>query len=139
MMAYATVRTLQRGISASMMLALLGCGFSHEDHIDGPYYLVAVDTQKEMDVSYKVDDGSYVGRIPSTVFSFGWNANYIVAKRHPPESPSKIDYYYLIRKLDGVYKDANVSVRGPLSEHEFSKVSKEIGLPEFSKTLKKLE
>jgi hypothetical protein len=66
MIACSAMRTIQMSIVALTMLALCSCGFSHEEQMDGPYYLIAVDATDEMDVSYKVnDDGSYVGRIPA--------------------------------------------------------------------------
>jgi hypothetical protein len=58
-----------------------------------------------------------------------------VAKRHPYGDASTTQYYYLIRALDSLYKDPEVSVRGPFSKEEYESLEKELKLPEFSKEL----
>ena len=123
------------GIGALLVLRACSSGLVHEEQLDGPYYLTAVDAQDEMDVSYKVDEGAYVGRIPATVFAVGWNANYIVAKCHPAGDSREVEYYYLDRKLDSKYANPEASIHGPLTGYAFSWASRDLGLPEFSKTL----
>lgn len=118
-----------------LALALAGCGgLVHEEQIVGNYYLIAVDTSDQMDVSYRVRD-VYIGRIPETVFAVGWNDDYIVAKSHTPGGRGDTEYYYLVRALDSAYADPKVSVRGPLSSLEYGWEKRRLGLPEFTRVL----
>lgn len=83
-----------------MALAIPACGFVHDEHIDGPYRLIAVDVTDQMSVCYQLKDAC-VGRIPQTVFAVGHNPSYFVAARHPASNREIIEYFYLARSLDG--------------------------------------
>ena len=116
------------------MALLSGCfAFSaYDKKIDGPYRLVAIDTMDQMSVSYDVGDGGSIGRIDATVFTAGWNKDFIVAKRHPAKNRTITEYYYLTRSSDSKYADPSTSVTGPLSETDFNAKKKLLGLPEFT-------
>jgi hypothetical protein len=135
MIGSAFIRAVSGALCVWIAVCLHGCGYSHEEQIDGPYYLAAIDAPDLMRVYYRVSEHGYVGRIPETVFAVGWNSKYIVAKVHPSKVRSLMDYYYLIRELDGEYKDAEISVRGPLAQQDFNRMKAEIGLPDFSRSL----
>jgi len=122
---------------ASLLFA--GCGFVHDERIDGPYCLNAVDVDAEMSVCYSLPGGDAVGRIKSTVFAVGSNKDFIVAQRHPNGDRSITEYYYLIRSCDSAYADPTNSVRGPLTENEFEEVALRLGLPSFSRTLERVK
>ena len=64
-------------------MALVGCGFVHDEHLVGPYYLTAVDSPDDMSVCYELSHGDRLGLIDETVFAVGWNDRFIVAKQHP--------------------------------------------------------
>ena len=121
------------------LLLFSGCGFVHDDHIDGPYYLVAVDVSSQMVLSYDLGNGNRIGRVQETVFAVGWNSTYLVAQRHPDGDKSKTEYYYLIRKLDHKYADPSECVRGPYDIIEFDAKKRELNLPDFSRELRKLK
>ncbi|MDZ4199738.1 MAG: hypothetical protein U1E27_10705 [Kiritimatiellia bacterium] len=72
-----------------------GCRFVHDTHLDGPYYLVAVDVSRQMALCYDIGNGDRVGRVQETVFAVGWNPEYVVAQRHPDGDKSMTEYYYL--------------------------------------------
>lgn len=55
------------------ILLVSGCGFVHDEHIVGPYRLSAVDIDQQMSISYDLENGSTVGRIDETVFSYGYD------------------------------------------------------------------
>jgi hypothetical protein len=120
-------------------LLLSGCGFVHDEQLTGPYRLIAVDTLDQMSVSYRLPDGAAVGRISETVFSVGWNNRYIVAKQHPNNDRSITNFYYLDISRDSTYADPSLSVTGPLTEAEFVRKRSELGLPEFTRTVKSLQ
>lgn len=63
----------QIAIVFASFLLLAGCGFVHDERIDGPYRLIAVDGDDEMSLSYSLPGGNAIGRISSTVFAVGNN------------------------------------------------------------------
>jgi hypothetical protein len=115
---------------------LHACGFVHDETIDGPYRVVAIDVGEEMSVCYTVDEsGDCIGRIGSTVFAVGWDHSYIVAAIHPGNDRSQVAYYYIVRALDGPLKDPGVAVRGPFSAEEFRRQSARLGLPALKRRI----
>jgi hypothetical protein len=109
---------------------LAGChGVAHDEQIDGPYHLLALDVDEEMHVAYDFGDGTSIGRIPATVFAAGSDSQYVVAARHPDNDRSTTEYYYLVRALDGPLVDPSVTVRGPLDLSTFQSESERLGLP----------
>jgi len=113
---------------------LAGCGFVHDEKIDGPYRLVAVDVHSEMSVCYSVGSDC-IGRIPETVFAVGSDAKYVVAARHPLNDRSRTEYYYLIRELDGPHVDPKSTVRGPFDGVAFEREQKRLALPPLNRKL----
>lgn len=106
-----------------------------DEKISGPYRLSAIEITEEMSVCYELkEEDTCIGRIPETVFSVGWNENFIVAKQHPPANKAVTNYFILDRKKDAKYVDPSVTVIGPLSEFEYKKKSSLMSLPEFTRT-----
>ena len=125
-----------RGQAACVLSAVVlsGCGFVHDETIVGPYRLVAIDVEEEMDVCYSIKDGC-IGRIPATVFATGFNHEYIVAARHPNRDRSKVEYFYLIRSLDGELVDPSLTVKGPFDAAGYQAEQIKLGLPAISKEI----
>ncbi len=94
-----------RFASIASALTLSGCGFVHDEHVIGPYRLIAVDSSTDMSLSYGLGSGDAVGRIDATVFSIGWNSRFIVAKRHPGGDRRVTQFYFLDISKDSVYAD----------------------------------
>ena len=120
-------------------LLFAGCGFVHDEHITGSYRLIAVDLDKQMGISYDLGDGSAAGRINETVFAYGFDLRYIVAKQHPNNDRSITNYYYLDMTKDNKYADPAVSVTGPLSETDFEAASELLQLPKFTRVVTHLK
>ena len=118
---------------------LSGCGFVHDEHIVGPYYLNAVDTDEQMSLCYALDGGDRVGRIDETVFAVGWNDRFIVAKQHPKNDRNVTNYFFLEMARDNSHADPSASVTGPLTEAVFQAKKIELGLPDFTLTVRSLE
>ncbi len=126
---------MRQALVLVFLTAPLGaCGFVHDEHIDGPYRLVAIDVSEEMAICYEIEDGC-VGRIPGTVYAIGFDAKYLVAARHPDNDQSKTEYYYLTRALDGPLVDPSATVSGPYSADEFEFEITRLELPPISRTL----
>lgn len=136
-------------------LMLVGCspfsGFVHDETLDGPYRLVAVDTMEEMSICRSIPDGSgdCVGDgLPSdTVFAAGANEQYLVAARRPtrepfgetPKNPGITEYYYVIRAADEATRGLpERNIVGPLNEKEFNRAKQELKLPKFSRVFEEL-
>ena len=107
-----------------------GCPFHgpiyEEDLVNG-YAVWAADTMKDAAIVLK-DKGSSgaIGVVPRTVFAYGWNDDFIIAKRHPEKKNRKVDtsltYWYIVEVASG-------DVHGPLNEDEFDKLRTELKVP----------
>ncbi len=113
------------------------CGFVHNQKIDGPYRLVAIDVDEQMDVCYSIQDAC-VGRISETVFAVGHDASYIVAARHPSNNRKITEYFYLVRSIDGPVADPSASVRGPFDAETFAAEKSRLRLPSFDTKISNL-
>jgi hypothetical protein len=121
------------------MALLAGCGFVHDERLDGPYRLNAIDVMSEMSICYDLGNGHCIGRISETVFAVGWNSAYVVAARHPYNDKSKVEYFYLVRALDGPHVDPSVTVRGPFDLQSFGQERQRLGLPPLMRELASLK
>jgi len=138
--------------SAKVVLAMLsllcvaGCGFVHDEVLDGPYRLVAVDISDQMMLCRsvgKTGDCSEGLRGP-TVFQAGSNSQYIVFARHPcqwPEAPNRsiTEFYYILRQANEWDATKPVSVIGPFNELEYQQEKRRLQLPEFSRVFSNLK
>jgi hypothetical protein len=131
---------MRSSIVSAAAAVLSGCyGMAHDDRIDGPYRLVAIDAIEEMQVAYDLGDDASIGRIPATVFWVGFDARYIVAARHPDNDRSITQYFYLVRALDGPIVDPNVTVRGPFDRATFAQETTRLGLPPLTTEVQSLK
>jgi hypothetical protein len=110
-----------------VLVALGACGFIHDEHLVGPYRLVAVDTSEQMAVCEGTGSAVHCV-IPATVFAVGWDASFIIAKQHPFELPQvtqsdkSITSFWIIRISDR-------AVIGPLAKGEFETRRTVLGVP----------
>jgi len=101
----------------------------------GPYSLVWIDNPDN--IALCRDDGGTgcTGMVDAMVFAVGWDGHYAVAKQHPQGDRSKTNYYI----IESRKAQKNDVITGPLTEQEFMKKSREMGLPKFSKVLESLQ
>ena len=113
----------------AVLILIGGCPFSgrvyEEDLVNG-YAVWAPDVKKQAEIVHKGKGGSgATAVVPHTVFAYGWNDDFIIAKRHP-EKDRKVDasitHWYIIEVASG-------KVHGPLSEGEFGKLRTELKVP----------
>jgi len=133
------MQTIRSAFTLMAILLISGCGFVHDEHITGQYRLIAVDIDEQMSISYDLGDGSAVGRISETVFSYGYGERFIVAKQHPNGNRGITNYFYLDMTKDSKYAEPSDPVTGPLTQKEFEDEKKRLKLPDFSRTIKALE
>ncbi|MDR2118916.1 MAG: hypothetical protein LBP25_05235 [Tannerellaceae bacterium] len=133
------------GLLILCLLILLTACFSHEEQLVYNYYFVAVDGDEDMTLSYKLESGDYVEVVPPTVFSAGYNDDFIIAKLHPMYDWSvnrMLTVYYIIPLKFKVHPSPDENRIGPLSEEEFESKKIELNIPDdlrFTKVFKKLE
>jgi hypothetical protein len=114
----------------AIVILVGGCPFSglayEEDLVNG-YAVWATDTIEDAAIVLK-DKGNSgaVHVVPMTVFAYGWNDDFIIAKRHPEKKNRKVNtsltYWYIVEVASG-------DVHGPLSENEFDKLRTELKVP----------
>ncbi len=104
------------------MLTCISCqDFVHKERIVGDFFLVAVDSDQEMDISYKIsNDGDFIGVVPATVYSIGHDSLYIYAKQHPDGPDGKTNYYIIPIEVQHPY-NVEEGVIGPLDKNQFYK------------------
>jgi hypothetical protein len=106
------------------------------DRLDGHYRLAAPDGPASTAVCYdrRVD---CVERIPGAVFSWGWDATYVVAASHPRSAAGGIDeaqthYFYIVRADDHPDAGADAAVRGPFTAQAYQAEQRRLWLPELT-------
>ncbi len=103
-------------------------GLAYEDDLVGDYKVQAVDTRNDAAIFRESEV------VPPMVFAYGWNDDFILAKRHWVGKNVDIAtaYWYLIEVH-------NATVHGPLTERQFVELRRELGVPEeltFTKTIR---
>jgi len=105
----------------------------------GPYALLWIDTSDNISICRDLGNGSWIGRIDSTVFAVGWDGSYLVAKQHPDNDRGINNYFIIDARIDTDSADTAEVVVGPLTASEFQRKSNAMRLPGFSKVLASLE
>ena len=114
----------------AVAIFVIGCpeGLAYEEDLGNGYAVWAVDVMKNAGIVLKDKRGSFAKVVvPHTVFAYGWNEDFILAKRHPEKKDKKVDtsvtYWYIIEVTSG-------DVHGPLNEDEFCKLRTRLKVPE---------
>jgi len=99
---------------------LISCTGLDVKHVTGDFYLVYPDySNKNISLSYQVENGQYMGVIPCRPSDVGFNDKYLVAR-------CKESYYILLIEHNGrIYPDQKRI--GPLSENLFLEKLESIG------------
>lgn len=98
----------------------ISCGdmFELRKHIIGKYYLVETDTKNNIAISYKLEQGDYVGRIAPRVQEYAIIGDSLIAGKSL--QAGVIQYYVIKIKNDSEYADKNSYLVGPMTETEFT-------------------
>jgi hypothetical protein len=99
------------------MIAAQSCGFVVEEHITGPYYVISVDTDNDLEIAYRLETGDYIGRIPAKVVEVGFNDSLLIGKSIDAKNFSK--YYLIDRKRDYDLAKEDEYLIDTLSEYEY--------------------
>ena len=112
------------------LICLAGC-FRHQykKPITGRYYLYAYAADEDMTIMH-FDKYGGLEIIGPTVFSIGYDKNFIIAKQHPtiyPEKENKqITNYFIISLKQPVTWTSDSIATGPLNENEFLEMRKKL-------------
>lgn len=128
----ASARFILSTIVAAFLLVAQGCIWTEglwyeDDDLPGEYAVQAVDEPVNAMIVAKKGGSSYCV-VPSRVSAYGWNDDFIIARRHPRSADDfrRIDtsttHWYLIEV-------AAKTVHGPLSEDAFNKLRMELKVP----------
>ena len=114
-----------------LALLLVSCD-SYFKKLKGTDYSVGwIDMPQTTTVYYDFPDGtgSRIGVVGGGVTDVYWNKNYILAKMWHPYADTLIGYY-VIKIFPPAKKAIPCKTTGPLSEKEYEKTKKELGLNE---------
>lgn len=114
-------------LAVTLLLGQSCHGLVREEKIIGDFYLVAVDSETETSLSFKISDGSYIGIVPATVYSAGYDSKYVYAKQHPEGANGKTNYYIIPIKVKDQYR-VDEEVIGPLNKTQFTEKLYELGV-----------
>jgi hypothetical protein len=123
---------MRHALAALTLLLLAACGFVHDEHIDGPYRLVAVDSLSDMVVCYDLGGGNCIGRTPSMTTGYGFSERWITAV---VRRGAQTEYYFIDRNADHRYLNGTEITQGSFSESQFLARAQELGLPPVSHRL----
>ncbi|MDX5435785.1 MAG: hypothetical protein LPK03_01225 [Pontibacter sp.] len=98
-------------------------------------YMLMSDSEYDNDIAivYDLGNGNYIEIISPSVVAVGFSKEFIIAKQHPKEFAKTADKsktnYYIIPLLEKVNLSPDLNKVGPLTEIEFKKMRKEMGVP----------
>lgn len=109
-------------VVAYMLLLVLGisCGdmFESRKQIIGKYYLVETDTKDNVTISYKIEQGDYIGRIAPRVQEYAVIGDSLIAGKSL--QAGVIQFYVINIKSDSEYAEKSSYLVGPMTENEFN-------------------
>ncbi len=117
------VRTL------ALCALLIGCdsGVLWEDE---RYKVMWVDIGDNVILSYKLDSGDSIRRVPPRVVAIGSNEHYVVAQQMSLTT-NETRYYYIDKRKDSAYYNGEDIAVGPLTEEEYNAFKVKLNLPEM--------
>jgi len=128
-----------------LTIFLSSCSGAYKYKINDIFLLIAIDDDEDMTLSY-IDGQSIVDVVSPTVFSVGYNRNFIIAKQHPSKFPTPgnryMTNYFIVDIRTVTSKNLNFKTYGPFTQQEFIKKEIELRVPNglnFTKTFKSLE
>jgi hypothetical protein len=134
------LRSIGIVVLALLSASLCSCNFdSGTPWRGGPFALAWIDRPDDVWLEYRIPDGGSQRLIEPRVFAVGWDGHYVVVKQHPNGNRSITNFFVIDATRESPRAERGDVVRGPLSEAEFERLSKELSLPAFSKVLASLQ
>lgn len=114
-----------------VLTLLCGCD-SGVQWREGRYEVLWIDTGENRILALSLGNGDSIGRVESEVIAVGSNKKYVVAKQRSVGT-NTVAFFYIDKSKDSSYLNQNEITQGPFSEPQFNQLSKELGLPGFTK------
>jgi len=104
-----------------VVFSFSSCGFAYQKHIVGRYYIIGVDDATNLSLSYKLNSGDFVGRVPSNtrIIECVYNDTFLVAKvqKYDKNHPT----FYIINMIrDSELAEERAFRTGPITESDFN-------------------
>ena len=118
-------------IAIVCLSSMIGCDSFNQKQLIGNYYLIESSYKEDSkSLSYSLGSGNFNDVVSQTVFSVGFNEDYIIAKQHPkkykvPANKSITNYFIIAMKDSSSYYG---KVNGPFTESEFLVAKKSLGI-----------
>ena len=107
-------------IGLFLLINLCSCGFAYEKRIRGKYYIIGVDTEEDLGLSYKLGSGDYVGKAPGQLLQYGNNDTFLVAKTQAYKNSNQAFYIIDMTKDSELALEETFRI-GPLTEEEYNR------------------
>jgi|GEM_PF-5926919 hypothetical protein len=103
------------------------CSGISSEHIIGNYYITKIDYQdKNISLSYKINNESFVGVISPYISSIGFNDEYIIVKQKNPQILENSFNYFIIPLKTKINNYPDENKIGPLEYNTFLNKLKEL-------------
>lgn len=119
------------------LVSLAGCGFYSDETLTAKYKLVAVDVREQMALCWDEGGGLCSFLVGPTLYSAGYDKDYVVAAIHPEGANKAVtQYFYIVRdpKLEARDGPRGENIHGPFNAREYSKEAARLRLPPFTRT-----
>lgn len=108
---------------------MIGCSGIGTEHLIGDYYLTKIDyVDSEIDISFQLNESSFIGVVPPKIIEVGFNESFIIAKQQSNEEGEF--GYYIVPLQNKVHKSPDENKIGPLTIDEFKLKRKALGVPD---------
>lgn len=117
------------------LLLLTSCGFVEEEKITGNYYAIAIDTDNDRTLSYRLENGNYVGIVAACLQSVGVSDRYIIAVQGPEyfkASDSSMFHYFIVPIKQEYTLFPEEGIAGPLTKKECLDSAAALGIDNIS-------
>ncbi|WP_422359756.1 hypothetical protein [Reichenbachiella sp.] len=129
------------------VIILTRCGAAYKEELVKNHYLIAVDVHQQMSIAYHTPDDreTYITLIGATIYSVGYNEEYIIAKQHPyniyNSNKSRQTNYFILPVKKTMEWETNNGLIGPMNKLQYLSKKEELGIDglTFSKTFEHLQ
>jgi hypothetical protein len=118
------------------LIFLFSCTRHYNKKLTDKYYVNSLDEDVDMSISYEIGEGAYIDVVKATVFAFGYNDDFIIAKQHPIEKALKkgewkaTTNYFIIPIKNPISQSKDLNVLGPLTLEQLNEKRQELAIPD---------
>ncbi|ADF52496.1 MAG: hypothetical protein CMP13_16485 [Zunongwangia sp.] len=103
------MKLISRFIICISTIIFTSCSLNIERKIYGSYYLISTDVDNDTNISVRLYDGNYLGKIPNQVVEYSLTSDFIFAKQQnyryrTSKLENEVNYYILELSTGNVIK-----------------------------------